>query len=105
MSFKRVQIKIKCTNKKQYLLNGQCLTESIVLQAKFMANIPGYKEKVYLGVSETTFKVRYGNQKKSFTKQRQKKKRYGIIQGVLEDKTPQRNTLNKVESIKEIKCV
>ena len=74
MSFKRVQIKIKCTNKKQYLLNGQCLTESIVLQAKFMANIPGYKEKVYLGVSETTFKVRYGNQKKSFTKQRQKKK-------------------------------
>ena len=74
VSFKRVQIKIKCTNKKQYLLNGQCLTESIVLQAKFMANIPGYKEKVYLGVSETTFKVHYGNQKKSFTKQRQKKK-------------------------------
>ena len=73
MSLKRVQIKIKCTNKKQYLLNGECLTESIVHQAKFMANVPGYKEKVYLGVSETTFKVCYGNQQKSFTKQRQKK--------------------------------
>ena len=55
MSLKRVQIKIKCTNKKQYLLNGECLTESIVHQPKFMANVPGYKEKVYLGVSETTF--------------------------------------------------
>ena len=35
-------------------------------------NISGYKEKVYLGVSETTFKVRYGNQKQSFTKQHHK---------------------------------
>ena len=46
--------------------------ESIVYQANIMANILGYKEKVYLGVSETTFKVRYGNHKKSFTKQRHK---------------------------------
>ena len=46
-----------CANKKQCLLNGQCLTESIVYQANIMANIPGYKEKVYLGVSGTTFKV------------------------------------------------
>ena len=36
------------------------------------ANIPGYREKVQLGVSETTFKVRCGNQKKSFTKQHNK---------------------------------
>ena len=57
-----------CRNKKQCPLNGQCLIESIVYQANIMANIPDYKEKVYLGVSETTFKVRYGNHKKSFTK-------------------------------------
>ena len=37
-----------------------------------MANIPGYKEKVCLGVSETTSKVHYGNHKKSFAKQRHK---------------------------------
>ena len=36
-----------------------------------MANIPGYKEKVYLGISET-FKGHYGNHKKSFTKQHHK---------------------------------
>ena len=63
----------KCTNKKQCPLNGKCLTWSIVYQANVNANIPGYKEKVYLGVSETTFKVRYGNHKKSFTKQRHKR--------------------------------
>ena len=61
-----------CTNKNQCPLNGQCLTESIVYQANITANIPGYKEKVYLGVSETTFKVLYGNHKKFFTKERHK---------------------------------
>ena len=40
-----------CTHIKQYPLNGQCLTESIVYQVNIIANIPGYKEKVYLGVS------------------------------------------------------
>ena len=38
-----------------------------------MTNIPGNKEKVNLGVSETTSKVRYGNHKQSFTKQLHKK--------------------------------
>ena len=61
-----------CTNKKQCPLKGQCLTESIVYEANITTNIPGYKEKVYLGVSEATFKVRYGNHKKQFTKQRHK---------------------------------
>ena len=61
-----------CTNKKQCPLNGQCLTDSIIYQANITANIPGYKEKVYLGVSETTFKVRYGNHKNLLTKQRHK---------------------------------
>ena len=57
-----------CTNKKQCPLSRQCLTESIVYQANTMSNIPGYKEKVYLGVSKTTFKVCNSNHKKSFTK-------------------------------------
>ena len=61
-----------CTNKKQCTLNGQVLTESIVYQAIITGNIPGYKEKVYLGVSGTTFKVRYSNHKKSFTKHHHK---------------------------------
>ena len=53
-------------------------TESIVYQANITENIPGYKEKVYLGLSKTTFKVRYGNNKNSFTRQHHKK-RYGNI--------------------------
>ena len=57
-----------CANKKQCPLNGQCLTESIVYQANITANIPGYKEKVYLGLFDTTFKVCYVYHKKSFTK-------------------------------------
>ena len=62
----------KYTNKKQCLLVGQCLTESIVYQANIKANTPGYKEKVYLGLSRRTFKVRYGSHKKSFPKQHHK---------------------------------
>ena len=58
-----------CTNKKQCPLNRQCLTASIVYQANITTNIHGYKEKVYLGVSKTTFKVCFGNHKKLFTKQ------------------------------------
>ena len=59
-----------CKNKKECLLNGQCLTDSIVHQVDIKTNIPVYKEKVYLGVSQTAFKIRYGNHKKSFAKQR-----------------------------------
>ena len=36
-----------CTNKKQFSLEDQCLTESIVYQAEITANIPGYKESFY----------------------------------------------------------
>ena len=62
----------KCTNKKQCSLNGKSLTENIVYQANVTANIPGNKENVYLGVSKTTYDIRYGNHKKLFTKQRPK---------------------------------
>ena len=61
-----------CTNKKQCPLKGQFLSESIVYQANITVNIPGYKEKVYIGVSETTFKVRNRNHKESFQKQHHK---------------------------------
>ena len=61
-----------CINKKQWPLNRQCLTESILYQTNIIANIPGYKEEVFLGVSKTTFKVSYGNHNKSFTKQHHK---------------------------------
>ena len=61
-----------CTNKKQCPLKRQFLSESIVYQAHITVNIPGYKEKVYHGVSETTFKVHNGDHKESFKKQHHK---------------------------------
>ena len=60
------------TNKKQCPLNRQWLTESIFYPANITANIPGYKEKNYLSVSETTFKVCNSNHKKLFPKQHHK---------------------------------
>ena len=41
-------------------------TESIIYHAHIAANIRRYKGKLFLGLSKTTFKVRYGNHKKSF---------------------------------------
>ena len=61
-----------CTNEKQSPLNEKCLTESIVYQANIATKILCYQGKVYLGVSESIFKVRFGNHKKLFTKQRHK---------------------------------
>ena len=54
------------------LKTGKVLLRVLVYQANITANIAGYKEKVYLDVSKTTFKVPYDNHKKSFTKQRHK---------------------------------
>ena len=57
-----------CTNKKQCSLNGKCLR---VLFAKLISMQTFLViKKNYLGVYETTFKVCYGNHKKSFKKQR-----------------------------------
>ena len=36
-------------------------TESIIHQTNIRANISSYKEKIYFGVSETTFKICYAN--------------------------------------------
>ena len=74
---------------------------SIVYQANITANIPGYTEKIYLAVSETIFKVRYGNHKKSFTKQHQKN-HTKLSKGYWKVKKTKRNSQNKVESIKEM---
>ena len=67
---KNIQIPTSATLqiKSSILLNGQCFAESIVYQANITVNILDYKEKVYLGVSKTTFKVCYVNHKKSLTK-------------------------------------
>ena len=74
------------------------LKESMVYQANITTNISGYKEKTYLGPSETIFKIHYGSHEKSFTKQpldtELSKERLMVKK--------QRNTHNEAESVKEI---
>ena len=47
-------------------MNNNCLSNNIVYQATIQSNNPEYNEKVYFGLSETSFKVRYANHLKSF---------------------------------------
>ena len=49
------------TNKKQYPLNGIFLAESIAYQANITINVPGYKEKVYLGVYQVCLMMLFCN--------------------------------------------
>ena len=53
--------------KYQSSLNEKCLTNNILYQASITANEENPKTKIYYGVSETAFKLRYVNHKKTFT--------------------------------------
>ena len=52
------EIKDECNsrNKKYYPLVGKCLSPYIVYQGKINSSQPNYKEKVYFGVAEKSFK-------------------------------------------------
>ena len=55
-----------CTTKADCPLNGNCLAVNSLYAGTLSSNIPNYGEKEYAGVSEPTFKTRYGNHKTSF---------------------------------------
>ena len=63
---KNTNSKCNCINKVQCPLNGNCLAENIIYEAKITSDQRNYKESVYFGLSETTFKKRYANHLKSF---------------------------------------
>ena len=56
-----------CINKQQCPLNQQCLSKDIIYQATINSDIQNYREKHYIGLCHTTFKMRYANHKKSFS--------------------------------------
>ncbi|XP_047143824.1 leucine-rich repeat and coiled-coil domain-containing protein PF3D7_0703800 [Hydra vulgaris] len=58
--------KCNCIDKNICPLNNQCLFSNIVYQATVSSGDPQCKDKVYFGISETTFKLRYANHLKSF---------------------------------------
>jgi hypothetical protein len=47
-------------------VDGKCLTSNVLYEATLTANIENYGEKVYKGITSTTWKDRYGNHLKSF---------------------------------------
>ena len=55
-----------CIRKHQYLLNEKHLTINILCNASVTPNEENSKTKIYFGVSETAFKLRYANHKKTF---------------------------------------
>ena len=58
--------KCNCIKKEECPINNECLTTNIVYKANITSNLENQVTKEYIGVSETTFKKRYANHKKSF---------------------------------------
>ena len=55
-----------CIRKHQCPLNEKCLTNNVLCKASITPNEENSKTKIYYGVSETAFKLRYANHKKTF---------------------------------------
>ena len=53
-------------------LNGNCQTERVIYEATIKSSEPNYNEKVYIGLSEPTFKSRYSCHKRSFNHEKYK---------------------------------
>ena len=54
----------KYIRKHQCCLNEKCLTDNVLYKACIIPNEENSKAKIYNGVSETVFKLRYEKQKK-----------------------------------------
>ena len=53
-----------CRKKNECPLNGQCLTNNVIYQAK--VSTPSSEPKIYIGLAESEFKTSYNNHKLSF---------------------------------------
>ena len=57
--------KCNCINKPDCPLSNQCQITNIIYKATIKSNLRTYHEKIYYGISEGTFKQRYGDHEKS----------------------------------------
>ena len=58
--------KCNCIKKHQCPLNEKCLTNNVLYKASITPNDEHLKRKIYYGLSDTAFKLRYANNKKTF---------------------------------------
>ena len=61
-----------CIKKDNCPLDNECLQTNIVYEATITSSTPN-QEKIYFGLCETTFKLRYANHKKSFANRKYEK--------------------------------
>ena len=59
-----------CINKTDWPLQEKCLSENALYQADISSE--NFQTKIYYGISETKFKTRYSNHKKSFNHEKHK---------------------------------
>ena len=59
-----------CINKTDFPLQEKCLSENTLYQADISSE--NFQTKIYYGISETKFKTRYSNHKKSFNHEKHK---------------------------------
>ena len=55
-----------CINKSKCPLNNKCLSNNVLYKANITSESENYRNKIYYGISETKFKSRYANHRKSF---------------------------------------
>ena len=55
-----------CVDKAKCPLSQNCLVNNIIYNAVLTSTNPHYKEKIYFDTVETTFKLRYSNNQRSF---------------------------------------
>ena len=59
-------------------MNGLCSLDNVVYQAIIYPKEDISDKNIYIGVSSTNFKIRYGNHKYSFSHEHQKKSNCSI---------------------------
>ena len=58
--------KCNCIRKHQCTLNEKCLINNVLSRISITPNKENCNGKIYYGVSETAFKIRYANHKNTF---------------------------------------
>ena len=59
-------------NKSKCPLNSKCLNNNILNRANITSTTDNYRNKIYCGISETKFKLREANHRKSFKNRKYK---------------------------------
>ena len=54
-----------CINKNYCLLVEKCLNPNIIYEAQIILNQPNYRDKIYTGIAEKSFKYRFNKHTKS----------------------------------------